>query len=52
MPKERHGLGIPRGHFQPPLLEIIRSAGSRAQVEALGGYDTSEMGRTVAELGP
>jgi putative molybdopterin biosynthesis protein len=54
--KERYDLVIPREHYESPLLqpllEIMRSADFRARVEGLGGYDTSEMGRTVAELAP
>jgi putative molybdopterin biosynthesis protein len=30
-----------------PLWELLESAGFREQVEALGGYDTAEMGRRV-----
>jgi putative molybdopterin biosynthesis protein len=52
--KERYDLVIPREHYASellaPLLEIVRGAGFRRDVEALGGYDCSEMGRMVAEL--
>jgi putative molybdopterin biosynthesis protein len=52
--KERYDLVIPREHYASdrlaPLLEIVRSAAFRRDVEALGGYDAAEMGRVVAEL--
>ncbi len=52
--KERYDLVIPREYFQSellaPLLAIIRGAEFPAAVQALGGYDTSDMGRVVAEL--
>ena len=52
--KERYDLVIPREHYTSdrlaPLLEIVRGADFRRDVEALGGYDASEMGRVVAEL--
>jgi putative molybdopterin biosynthesis protein len=52
--KERYDLVIPREHYESdllaPLLEVIRGPGFRQEVEALGGYDASEMGRIVAEL--
>ena len=45
---------ISREHYTSdrlaPLLEIVRGADFRRDVEALGGYDASEMGRVVAEL--
>ena len=53
--KERYDLVIPvelyEGELLAPLLTIIRSDGFKAQVEALGGYDTSGTGEIVAELG-
>ncbi len=53
--KERYDLVIPReyytGDMLAPLLEVIRGEDFRRQVEALGGYDASEMGRVVAEIG-
>jgi putative molybdopterin biosynthesis protein len=30
-----------------PLWELLASAEFRAEVDALGGYDTSEMGRAI-----
>lgn len=52
--KERYDLVIPREFYESevlaPLLEIIRGPEFRREVEALGGYDASEMGRIVAEL--
>ena len=52
--KERYDLIIPREHYDSdqlaPLLEIIRGPDFRLEVEALGGYDASEMGSVVAEL--
>jgi putative molybdopterin biosynthesis protein len=54
--KERYDLVIPREFFESdllsPLLTIIRGPEFRREVEALGGYDTSEMGRVVAEVRP
>jgi putative molybdopterin biosynthesis protein len=52
--KERYDLVIPREFYESellaPLLGIVRGPDFRRDVEALGGYDTSEMGRVVAEL--
>jgi len=52
--KERYDLIIPREFYDSdllaPLLEIIRGPDFRREVEALGGYDASEMGRVVAEV--
>jgi putative molybdopterin biosynthesis protein len=52
--KERYDLVIPREYYESdllaPLLEIIRGPGFRTQVEALGGYDASQMGEVVSEL--
>ncbi len=54
--KERYDLVIPAEFHDSallqPLLSIVRGPGFRTQVEGLGGYDTSEMGRTVAVLAP
>ena len=54
--KERYDLVIPREFYEndliAPLLEIIRGPDFRREVEALGGYDASDMGKVVAELGP
>ena len=52
--KERYDLVIPREHYDTdllaPLLGIIRGEEFRREVDALGGYDTSEMGRVLHEL--
>ncbi len=53
--KERYDLVIPREHYESPLLrpllETVRGDRFRSGVEALGGYDTSEMGLGMAALG-
>jgi putative molybdopterin biosynthesis protein len=50
---EQYQLVIPREHYESALLasllDIVRGADFKAQVEALGGYDVSDMGRTVWE---
>ena len=33
----------------PPLLEVVRDPAFQGEVEALGGYDVSDMGRVVWE---
>ena len=52
--KERYDLAIPRSFYEGdllrPLLEVIRGDAFRRDVEALGGYETSEMGRVIAEV--
>ena len=52
--KERYDLVIPREQYESellrPLLDLIRGDQFRRQVEALGGYDTSEMGKIVGEV--
>ncbi|MGH7383343.1 MAG: molybdopterin biosynthesis protein, partial [Candidatus Methylomirabilales bacterium] len=49
--KERYDLIIPELHYCDPLLrpllDLISSDGFTKEVEALGGYDTSETGRVV-----
>jgi putative molybdopterin biosynthesis protein len=49
--KERYDLVIPRSYYESPLLEpllgILRQPSFQADVEALGGYDTSQMGEVV-----
>lgn len=54
--KERYDLAIPKDFYENPLLkpmlETIRSDTFKAQVDALGGYDTSETGRVIAQIGP
>lgn len=51
---EQYDLVIPSEHYEGErvqfVLEIIRSDSFRAEVDALGGYDTSSMGQMVAEL--
>jgi molybdopterin molybdotransferase/putative molybdopterin biosynthesis protein len=48
---EQYQLVIPRDYYSSdllaPLLEVLRDGSLKAQVEALGGYDVSQMG-TVA----
>ena len=48
---EQYQLVIPREHFESallaPLLEVIRDATFQHEVEALGGYDVTDMGRVV-----
>ncbi len=50
--KERYDLVIPEVHYQSPLLQplldCITSEAFKEEVEALGGYDTSDTGRTIA----
>ena len=52
--KERYDLVIPREFYESdllrPLLDLIRGPEFRQQVEALGGYDASQMGEVVAEI--
>ena len=51
---EQYDLVIPSEYYagEPVqfVLEIIRDDSFRAEVDALGGYDTSSMGQVVAEL--
>jgi putative molybdopterin biosynthesis protein len=51
---EQYDLVMPREFYASellqPLLTLIRSRGFQQQVEALGGYDVSTMGKVVAEL--
>ncbi len=53
--RERYDLVIPREHYgslvMDPLLKVIRDADFARQVEAMGGYDVTEMGRVAAEIG-
>jgi putative molybdopterin biosynthesis protein len=50
---EQYQLVIPREHYETsvlaPLLEIIRDPRFRDEVESLGGYDVTDMGRLVWE---
>ncbi len=54
--KERYDLVIPRAYYESSpiqmLLEMIRSQVFKDQVLSLGGYDTSETGRVIAEVSP
>jgi putative molybdopterin biosynthesis protein len=47
----RYDFIIPEPHYRDPLLrpllDLISSDGFTKEVEALGGYDTSETGRVV-----
>ena len=49
--KERYDLIIPEAFYRDPLLkpllEVIASEEFKKEIEALGGYDTSETGRVV-----
>ena len=51
---EQYDLVIPREHYGSellaPFLDLMGSDAFRSEVEALGGYDVSSMGRVVAEL--
>jgi putative molybdopterin biosynthesis protein len=51
--QERYDLVIPREFYESellkPLLDLIRAEPFRARVTALGGYDTRDMGRVMAE---
>jgi putative molybdopterin biosynthesis protein len=48
---EHYQLVMPREHYESPLLaavlEVIRDPDFHAEVEALGGYDVTDMGRVV-----
>jgi putative molybdopterin biosynthesis protein len=52
--KERYDLVIPRSYYEStllgPLLATLQQPSFRAEVESLGGYDTSDMGQVVANL--
>jgi putative molybdopterin biosynthesis protein len=51
---ERYDLVIPSEHYHSPkltpLLELLTDPEFRAAVDALPGYDTSPMGKVIAEL--
>lgn len=51
---ERYDLVIPVEHYESellaPLLETIRSPQFAAAVQAIGGYETTQMGQVLAEL--
>ncbi|MBW2040229.1 MAG: molybdopterin biosynthesis protein [Deltaproteobacteria bacterium] len=50
--RERYDLIIPQGLFDDPkvqmVIKVLRSEGFRAQIEGLGGYNTSRMGEEIA----
>ena len=52
--EERYDLVIPREHYESPVLrpvlDVLRDPAFARQVEAMGGYDTSRIGRVAAEL--
>jgi putative molybdopterin biosynthesis protein len=52
--KERYDLIIPRLCYESPFLEplrdVLQQPPFRAEVENLGGYDTSQMGQIIANL--
>ncbi|MCY3913502.1 MAG: molybdopterin biosynthesis protein, partial [Chloroflexi bacterium] len=52
--EERYDLVIPREHYESPVLRpvlhVLRDPAFARQVEAMGGYDTSRMGRVAAEI--
>lgn len=52
--KERYDLVIPRSYCESPLLEpllaLLHQPSFREEVEALGGYDVSQMGEIMAML--
>lgn len=52
---EQYDLVIPRVHYDSdllqPLLALLQDADFRREVDGLGGYDTSNMGKVLAELG-
>ncbi|MHB1134812.1 MAG: molybdopterin biosynthesis protein [Chloroflexota bacterium] len=54
--RERYDLVIPREHYNTPplqaLLATIRGDDFKAEAAALGGYDTTQTGEIMAELGP
>ena len=51
---EQYDLVIPSEHYESErvrfVLSLIRGGAFRAEVDALGGYDTATMGHVVAEL--
>ena len=52
--RERYDLAVPKAHLDMPavqaLLDVLRSDEFRGVVAAMGGYETEEMGRVVAEV--
>ena len=51
---ERYDLVIPLVYFHSPLLQsllaLLQDQDFKQEVDALGGYDTSDMGKVIAEL--
>jgi putative molybdopterin biosynthesis protein len=52
--KEQYDLVIPKVYYESPLLEpllaILQQPSFRSEVEALGGYDTSQTGEVIAMI--
>jgi len=52
--KERYDLIIPRVHYESrllePMLAILQDASFKAEIERMGGYDVSQMGRVIARI--
>ncbi|OGP55145.1 MAG: molybdopterin biosynthesis protein [Deltaproteobacteria bacterium RBG_13_52_11] len=50
--QEQYDLIVPHEHFDDPrvqkVLAVLRSEGFRAQIEGLGGYNTSMMGKEIS----
>jgi len=50
--QERYDLIIPHEHFDDPRVQkvigVLRSEEFQAEIEGLGGYDTSRMGEEMA----
>ena len=42
---------LPPEQALQPLLALVQNPDFRREVDALGGYDTGEMGQVVAEIG-
>jgi putative molybdopterin biosynthesis protein len=51
---EQYDLVMPQAYYGSdllrPLLDLIRSADCKHQVEAMGGYDVTNMGEVIAEV--
>jgi putative molybdopterin biosynthesis protein len=54
MKKERYDLVVKKEHMQSPeiqtMMKIINSAAFRQEFSNIGGYDTTDMGKIVAEI--
>ena len=52
--EEEYDLVIPAAHFESPLLaplfDVLQNPALAAQVSALPGYDTGQMGKLIAEI--